>query len=304
MLARVRLKKTLLTLAAAGAMLRGQTNPLWHEEKVKNFLPHMTWPEVQDLLGRTDMAIIPVTALEQHGPQAPIGTDYYTAEEEAKLVAQRTDVLVVPILMPGLSPYHMEFPGTITLSADTVQRVLFEAAQSLIRHGFKRILFLNGHTGDQYITSFVADRINQETAAIALELGAAVAPLLPRETTRATEFDRHAGVGETSAGLYLFPTLMQLSKGTKADLTLPDHLNRALPQVIAGDPVTTQVFLAEGLKPKETGKHTSTREMTPTGVWSQRDTKEASVELGRARTEAFVNAAVAFIEKWKAIRPR
>jgi creatinine amidohydrolase len=117
------------------AGMQAQTNPLWHEQKVKNYLPHMTWPEVQDLLTRTDFVIIPIASIEQHGPQGPLGTDFLSANERAKLIAQKTDVLVAPILLPGLSPYHMEFPGTITLSPDTVQRVYFEAAQSLIRHG-------------------------------------------------------------------------------------------------------------------------------------------------------------------------
>jgi creatinine amidohydrolase len=282
--------------------LQAQTNPLWHEEKVKNYLPHMTWPDVQDLLTRSDMVIIPVPSLEQHGPQTPIGTDYLTGVEWAKLIAQRTDVLVAPILLAGISPYHMEFPGTIALSHDTVQRVYFEAAQSLIHHGFRRILFLNSHQGNQYMTAYVADRINQETPAIAVELTTAVA-LLPRETTRSTQFDRHAGVGETSVALYLFPNLVDLSKAGKNDLTLPDHLNQALPQVISGDRVASQVFLAEALKPKPTGKHTSTREMSATGVWSQRDTREASAQLGREETDSLVNAAVAFIDKWKALRP-
>src|SRR5262249_20112047 len=116
------------------------------------------------------MVIIPVTAIEQHGPQLPIGTDYYCGEELAKLIAQKTDVLVAPVLMPGISPYHMEFPGTITLSPDTAQRVYFEAAQSLIQHGFRRFLFLNSHTGNQNVTRYVTDRINQETPAIAVEL--------------------------------------------------------------------------------------------------------------------------------------
>jgi hypothetical protein len=136
-----------------------QTNPLWHEEKVRNYLPHMTWPEVQDLLTRTDMVIIPVASLEEHGPQTPIGTDYLSGVERAKLIAQKTDVLVAPIVLPGISPYHMEFPGTITLSHDTLQRVYFEAAQSLIHHGFRRILFLNSHAGNQYLTMYIADRI-------------------------------------------------------------------------------------------------------------------------------------------------
>src|SRR5262249_18456203 len=73
-----------------------QTNPLWHGEKVKNYLPDMTWPEVESLLSRNDMVIIPVTAIEQHGPQLPIGTDYYSGEELAKLIAQKADILVAP----------------------------------------------------------------------------------------------------------------------------------------------------------------------------------------------------------------
>jgi hypothetical protein len=103
--------------------------------------------------------------------------------------------------------------------------------------------------------------------------------------------------------MYLFPNLVDLSKAGKNDLTRPDHLNKALPQVISGDRVATQVFLAEALKPKSTGKHTSTREMSATGVWSQRNTREASAEIGRIETESFVNASVAFIDRWKALRP-
>src|SRR5438876_6832621 len=194
-----------LPVALAATILQAQTNPLWHEEKIKNYLPHMTWPEVQELLTRTDMAIIPVASLEEHGPQAPIGTDFLDGVETAKLIAQKTDVLVAPVLLPGISPYHMEFPGTITISHDTAQRVYFEAVQSLIHHGFRRILFLNAHTGNQHLTAYVADRINQETPAIALELhtatqGSSTAPLTRRTTSAAPPpFDRHAGVGETSS---------------------------------------------------------------------------------------------------------
>ena len=142
-----------------------QTSPVWTQEKIPNFLPHMTVPEVRDLLTRSDMVIIPVTSLEQHGLHLPIGTDYYGGVERAKLIAQRTDVLVAPILFPGQSPYHMGFEGTITLSAETIQSVIFEAAQSLMQHGFKRFLILNAHGGNRAITGFIVDRINQETDA-------------------------------------------------------------------------------------------------------------------------------------------
>lgn len=86
------------------ASAQAPVNPLWHEQKVTNYLPHRTWPEVRDLLTRTDMVILPVASLEQHGLQGPIGTDFLSGLERAKLIAQRTDVLVAPILFPGNSP--------------------------------------------------------------------------------------------------------------------------------------------------------------------------------------------------------
>ena len=96
----------------ATAQSQAPANPLWHEQKIRNYLPHMTWPEVRDLLTRTDMVIMPVTSIEEHGHQGPLGTDFFNGLERAKLVAQKTDVLVAPILFPGNSPYHMGFAGT------------------------------------------------------------------------------------------------------------------------------------------------------------------------------------------------
>ena len=282
------------------------TNPLWHEEKITNYLPHMTWPEVQELRSRTDMVIIPIAAMEQHSLHLPIGTDYLNGLERAKLIAQKTPVLVAPILLPGNSPYHMEFPGTITLSSQTIQQVYFEAAQSLMKHGFKRFLLLNSHGGNQIITRYIADRINQETEGIAVELGDAASPFLSRAAPASNQprvFDRHGGVGETATSLYTMPNLVNLEAAKRATLTMPDHLTRMLPEVVAGDPTATLVFLAEGLKAKSTGKGTSTREMTDTGTWGQRDPREASAEQGRRETENFVAAAVKFIERWRQLRP-
>jgi creatinine amidohydrolase len=293
----------LLALSWA-APVASQPSPLWSEAKVKNYLPHMTWPEVEALAKRTDMVIIPVGSLEQHGHQLPIGTDSLNGIERAKLIAQRADVLVAPILLPGNSPYHMEFPGTITLSLETIQRVYVEAAASLLQHGFRRFLILNAHGGNAVVSRFIADRINHETAGIAVELGEAASPFRERERSSGSEtFDRHGGVGETSSSLYLTPSLVNLEAAVAAKLTMPDHLEAMLPAIEAGDATANRVFLAEALKAKETGKHTSAREMSTTGVWSERDPKEARLESGKADTEAFVAAAVRFIERWNELRP-
>jgi creatinine amidohydrolase len=295
----------MICLLATATPLFAQTNPLWREAKIKNYLPHMTWPEVQDLRTRTDMVIIPIAALEQHALHLPIGTDFLNGLERAKLIAQQTDVLVAPILMPGNSPYHMEFAGTISLSSQTIQQVYFEAAQSLMQHGFKRFLLLNSHGGNQVITRYIADRINQETAGIAVELGDAASSFQSRTSQAPTtkQFDRHGGVNETANTLYLAPSLVNLSAARAATLTMPPHLTKMLPDVVAGDPAATMVFLAEGLKAKSTGKGTSTREMSDTGTWGVRDPKEATAEQGRADVERFVNAAVQFINRWKQLRP-
>ena len=120
---------TLFALAALVCSLAvteqafSQSSPLGTESKVKNYLPHMTWPEVEALAQRTDMVIIPVGALEQHGHHLPIGSDILNGIERAKLIAQRTDALVAPILLPGNSAFHLGFPGTITLSLETIQSV-------------------------------------------------------------------------------------------------------------------------------------------------------------------------------------
>ncbi len=280
--------------------------------KVRNYLPHMTRPEVEELLTRSDMVVIPVAALEQHGTHLPIGTDYLNGVERAKLIGQRADVLVAPILLPGQSPYHMGFAGTVTLPATLVQDVYVEAAKSLIRHGFKRFLILNAHGGNRAITTFIVDRINQETAGIAVDLGAVTGPF--RASAAADEpsppqlpgprlLDRHGGVGETSNSLYLIPDLVDLDAAIPAQVSMPAHLEAMLDDVLAGDPTALALFLAEGLKAEETGKGTSSAEMSSTGVWGVRDPAEATVERGRRATEALVNAAVAFIERWNRLRP-
>jgi creatinine amidohydrolase len=297
----------ILGVSCLQSPLGAQASPVWSQEKAPNYLPHMTVPEVRDLLTRTDMVIIPVGSVEQHGLHLPLGTDHYSGIERAKLIASRTDVLVAPILFPGQSPYHMEFEGTISLSSETIQQVIVEAAESLMRHGFKRFLILSAHGGNAAAANFIVDRINQETPGIAVNLGSASGPFQDRERLAGIPdpglFDRHGGVSETSRALYLMPALVDLEAAEAAVLSLPSHLENMLPDVLAGDPTAQRVFLAEGLKAEETGKGTSAREMSSTGVWSVRDPKEATLEAGRIATEVFVDAAVQFIERWKTLRP-
>jgi len=297
------MKFATMTLLLLGASLcsqvLAQTNPLWTQEKVRNYLPHMTVPEVDAFLEKSDMVIIPVASLEQHGNHLPIGTDFINSVERCKLIAQERDVLVAPVLMVGQSPYHMGFAGTITLKAETIIDVHLQAVESLIRHGFKRFIIMNGHGGNRAITTLLVDQINQTTAGVAVEFGEAVRPFMePSEVPRSEVLDRHGGTPETSSSLYLMPSLVQLDKAVPAKLTLPDHLDGMLPDVVDGDPTALQLFLAEGLKAEETGKHTSSAEMSTTGVWGERDPREGTAARGESEMRRTLAAAVKFIDRW------
>ena len=136
------------------------------------------------------------------------------------------------------------------------------------------------------------------------DLATAAAPF--REGTSippTTVFDRHGGVSETSNSMYLVPSLVDMDAAETATLNMPDHLERMVPDVVAGVETALRVFLAEGLKAEETGKGTASHEMSSTGVWGVRDLNEATAEQGRQETEDFVQAAVRFIERWNELRP-
>lgn len=288
-----------LLLGLASMQLAAQTNPLWTQQKVKNFLPHMTSPEVAAFLEKSDMVIIPVASQEQHGNHLPIGTDFINGVERCKLIAQERDVLVAPVLMVGQSPYHMGFPGTMTLSAETIIKVHLEAVESLIRHGFRRFIIMNAHGGNRAISTLLVDQINQTTAGVAVSFGQAIGPFMkPFSAAPSTVLDRHGGTPETSNSLYLMPDLVQLDKAVTAELTLPSHLEAMLPEVVEGEPTALMLFLAEGLKAEETGKKTSSAEMSTTGVWGERDPREGSAARGEDITRKTVDAAVKFIDRW------
>ncbi len=288
---------------AASALLSSQgmaqTNPLWTQGKVKNYLPHMTVPEVEAFLDKSDMVIIPVGALEQHGNHLPIGTDFLNGVERCKLIAQERDILVAPVLMVGQSPYHMGFAGSVSLKAETIIDVHLQAVESLIHHGFKRFIIMNSHGGNRAISTLLVDQINQTTAGVAVSFGEAVRPFMePSTVPPSPVLDRHGGTSETSNSLYLIPSLVDIDAAVTAELTLPDHLEGMLPDVVAGDPTALQLFLAEGLKAEETGKKTSSAEMSTTGVWGERDPKEGTAARGEDQMRRTIDAAVKFIDRW------
>ncbi len=284
--------------------VRGQvcdTSPLFKETKVKNYLPHMTWCEVEDALKRTDMVIVPVGAIEQHGKHLPLGTDIYYAVEVAKMIAQETDVLVAPVILAGLSAHHKEFPGTLSLSPKTYEAVLYETALCLINQGFKKIMIYNGHGGNTVSISHVVERINHNTPAIAVFLNDIKMPEIQIPELEGLKYDWHAGVAETSEMLYLTHGLVDMEKAENPTMNIPE-ICKDISKRIKDNRDLALLESPHLFRPKETGKSSSSREVSSNGAMTSGDIREASAEIGNKLTKNIVNAAVKFINAWKELK--
>jgi creatinine amidohydrolase len=116
--------------------------------------------EFKGLDPETAIAILPVAATEQHGPHLPVMTDTTIAEGMIALLRERLppdlNVLVLPIQTIGKSNEHLLSPGTLSLSAETLQRVLVETGEGVHRAGLRKLILANSHGGNASVLTTVA----------------------------------------------------------------------------------------------------------------------------------------------------
>jgi creatinine amidohydrolase len=163
------------------------------------------------------IVIVPVGAMEQHGPHLPVEVDSLLAEtialKTAQLMAKTTPVVVLPCLWTGMSEHHMSFGGTISLRFPAFSAMLGDVCRSLVRQGFRRIVLLNGHGGNDSGLRVIADELSP-----LLNVGIihftywhaaeqAIAALLHRQRRLL-----HACEAETSMVMALRPELVSLDR--------------------------------------------------------------------------------------------
>ena len=116
------------------------------------------------------VAVLPLGATEQHGFHLPLNTDAFCAENFGRRAIDRAGdsakIILLPTLSIGFSMTHTAFAGTISLSAQTFMAVIADVCRSVIKHGIKRIVLLNGHVGNVASAGVVATQINVETGAV------------------------------------------------------------------------------------------------------------------------------------------
>jgi hypothetical protein len=108
------------------------------------------------------VAIVPFGAIEQHGPHLPVEVDSLLGHDVAlrtarKMAARAEPVVVLPMVWTGVSEHHMSFGGTITLDLATYAALAEGICRSLVRHGFRRLVLLNGHGGNDNALRCIAD---------------------------------------------------------------------------------------------------------------------------------------------------
>lgn len=111
----------------------------------------MNWKEVKELLTNTDLVIIPTGSTEQHGPHLPLSTDSLIAQEVSIRVSRLINAPIFPVLDIGHSIEHLSFPGSISYSPETMLAVIRDISTSLTIHGFKHLVFINGHGGNNAV---------------------------------------------------------------------------------------------------------------------------------------------------------
>ena len=160
------------------------------------------------------VVILPVAALEQHGPHLPVMVDSRLAEEVSKRTAslgraKGIPIITLPVVWHGLSEHHMPFGGTVTLTSNTFFLVVRDLIKSISRHGFSKFLILNGHGGNITAAEVCAQDISMElslpivAATYWLEAADRFAKILETQTNV-----MHACEAETSMMMALEPNLV------------------------------------------------------------------------------------------------
>ncbi|HUA56864.1 MAG TPA: creatininase family protein [Candidatus Sulfotelmatobacter sp.] len=174
----------------------------------------MTTAEFAGLDRTRVIAVLPVAAIEQHGPHLPVAVDACIGRGIVERLVARLPVdlpvTILPMIAVGKSNEHQGFPGTLTLSTETLTRVWTEVGESVARAGIRKLVILNSHGGQPQIMDIVARdlRVRHAMFVVAASYWGVGGPqgLFPDAELR---HGIHGGSAETSMMLYLRPDLVR-----------------------------------------------------------------------------------------------
>ncbi len=250
------------------------------QEKKEYLLGELTWPEAETRFKEVDIALLPVGAIEQHGPHLPLDCDAFDAQYIAQKVAancRNPKPIVLPLVPYGVSYHHEDFSGTISITPESLFRLVYDIGISAVRHGITKLIIINGHGGNSPALHFAAQMINRDTHIFTcVDTGETSDPDI--ESMAETPNDVHAGEIETSTTLASRPHLVRIKEARKF---IPRFSSRYLN------------FTSK----RGVGWYAHTSKISPTGVLG--DPTKGTREKGEHMWEMMIKHLVEFVEDLK-----
>lgn len=245
----------------------------------------MTSPEIGALDRDNMVVILPIGSIEQHGNHMPVGTDSMLAHAVSVAAAEAaTNVVVLPPPWFGFSAHHMRFPGSVTLRAETLMAVVEDVVGSLVAHGFRRILVVNGHGGNGGVIDVLASTLGHKhygaARIVTLTYFALARDAIARQRRSAAGGMGHACEFETSLIQHLRPDLVKIER---AQTLYPDP---------GSDYLTTDLIGSQAVR-----VYHDFADLSATGTLG--DPSLASPEAGEAFFAASVAALADFIADFR-----
>jgi len=230
----------------------------------------LTWPEFEKV--DKTVALLPTGIVEAHGPHLPLGTDALMATYIAEEVARRTNVLLLPTVWYGNTYILDKFPGTISISNETLYRLYLDIFREVARNGIRYLVVVNGHGGNVDALSMAAKDAARETKLTVILVNWWID--LAKETRRRVleTPEGHAAEDETSEVWVAYP-----------------HLVKAIPRDGSADEWVEVRFRVYG-RDVYAMEYTKAVQGYPS---------KASQEKGRAILEAAINELTQLIEDLK-----
>ena len=181
------------------------------------FWAEWTWQDFAAADMAAHIAVLPVAAIEQHGPHLPVGVDTFIMEGYLRRTVERLPadlrVLFLPVQSIGKSNEHIAFPGTLTLSAETVIRAWSEIGESVYRAGVRKLILVNSHGGNVTSLDIVARDLRVKLGMLVVSaswhrFGYPEPAFSAHERTHGI----HAGEAETSLMRSFRPELVRMVK--------------------------------------------------------------------------------------------
>ena len=179
-------------------------------------LADMTWEEARGLDRARTIAILPIGAVEAHGPHLPLATDVIIARAMARagaerLLAQGREALILPALPYTAAPFAGAFPGTLSVAGSTVTSLLLDLARELTRHGFSALVLANAHLDPAHLDAIAEAerRAREEKLLPVIHPDVSKKPWALRLTEEFRSGACHAGRYESSVVLAVRPDLVR-----------------------------------------------------------------------------------------------